>query len=90
MPMPKFERYICNVFLGIDYFVNVLLLGDPDDSISERLGRAMLSGKPKFFVPPVFNFVNFMALHIFGQENHCQKAVYTYPVPNELWNWSKK
>ena len=84
------KRYICNVFLGIDYFVNVLLLGDPDDSISERLGRAMLSGKPKFFVPPIFNFVNFMALHIFGQANHCQSAVYTYPVPNELWSWSKK
>lgn len=82
-------RYIFNVLLGLDDLVNAVLLGDPDDSISGRLGRAMASGKPKFFVPPIFNFVNFVALKVFKQENHCQDAISNYPLLNELWSWSK-
>lgn len=84
------KQYIFNILLGIDDLTNTILLGDPDDSISGRLGRAMASGKPRFFVPPIFHLVNWVALKIFKQENHCQDAIATYPLTHELWNWSKK
>jgi hypothetical protein len=44
--MTKFQRYGLNVLLGLDYFASSLLLGDPRESISSRLGKAQRDGRP--------------------------------------------
>lgn len=33
------KRYLFNILLAIDQFLNVLLLGDPDETISSRVGK---------------------------------------------------
>lgn len=37
--MTLFGRYLLNLLLALDQFGNVLLGGDPDETISSRLGR---------------------------------------------------
>jgi hypothetical protein len=85
-------QYIYNLGLGIDQFINVLLLGDPDESLSGRTGRAMLSGTPVFFVPFLWRFIDFVALVLAGELNHCINAVENEERPHEkeLWSWIKK
>jgi len=35
----KSWRYVVNVFISLDQFLNVLLGGDPDETISSRIGK---------------------------------------------------
>lgn len=85
-------QFIYNLFLGIDQFSNVLLLGDPDESLSGRTGRAMLSGRPRFFVRPLYVFIDYFALALFGEVNHCLNAVEheERPYEKELWSWVRR
>lgn len=85
------KQYLYNLGLGLDQFVNVLLLGDPDESISGRLGRAMQSGKPKWFVPPLAKANDALWLFVTGERNHCANAVELEECPGskELWAWYK-
>jgi len=57
-------QYLYNVALALDQFINALLLGDPDDSISGRVGRAERTGKPKWFVPYLASFIDFLFLNV--------------------------
>lgn len=52
------KLFIKNILLGLDQFLNILLLGAPDETVSSRTGRAMRSGKPKVFVPIVYKILN--------------------------------
>ncbi|GFK94404.1 hypothetical protein NNJEOMEG_02249 [Fundidesulfovibrio magnetotacticus] len=38
------RRYIWNVLLGLDQFLSVLTGGDPDETVSSRVGKAAASG----------------------------------------------
>lgn len=86
-----FSQYIYNLGLGLDQFVNVLLLGDPDESLSGRLGRAMLSNRPKFWVPWCASSLDWLVLILFGEKHHCRNAVEPEerPMDKELWSWIK-
>lgn len=33
------KKYLFNIFIGLDQMVNTILWGDPDETISSRLGR---------------------------------------------------
>lgn len=82
-------QYIFNIALTADQGINVLLLGDPDDSLSGRCGRAIASGKPKWFVIILAGCVDFIFLHLFNQVEHCKNSqepedIMTY----ELWKWN--
>lgn len=85
-----FKQYIWNLLLACDQWINVILLGSVDETVSSRLGRAMLSGKQKWFVPFFYNFVNDFFRAYFNQENHCMESIEN---PNaaysELWSWIK-
>lgn len=35
----RFIRYFCNLFLSIDQLINAILGGDPDETVSSRIGR---------------------------------------------------
>lgn len=39
------RRYLWNLFIAWDQGINTLLAGDPDETISSRVGRASLDGK---------------------------------------------
>jgi hypothetical protein len=81
-------QYIFNHALAFDQWVNVLLLGDPDDSISGRCGRAMASGKPKWFVRILAPVVDFIFLKLFGQVDHCKNSQEPEDqMTYELWKW---
>lgn len=87
----KFLRvFIFNILLSIDQYANVWLLGDPDETISGRTGRAMVSGKPKWFVPLLHKAIDKLFNILDGQQNHCIDSIEpeeTYP--RELWSWIK-
>jgi hypothetical protein len=82
-------QFIYNLGLAVDQFANVLLLGDPDESLSGRLGRAMLSGRPKWFVPTCAKLNDALWLLLMGEKNHCLNAVEheECPAEKELWSW---
>lgn len=42
--MAKLKRYFWNVLLGLDQFLSVLTGGDPDETVSSRVGKAAASG----------------------------------------------
>lgn len=82
-------RYFFNILLGLDQFVNVVLLGDPDESISGRLGRAQASGKAKWFVPALRALVDWGAKAISGQSAHCASSIEPedQAYSKEIWSW---
>lgn len=84
-------QYVFNLLLGLDQFINVVLLGDPDESISGRLGRAHLSGHPKLFVEPLRKLVDYGAKGLAGQHDHCVNSVESEDqiYSKELWSWIK-
>ena len=40
----RLERYFWNVLLGLDQFLSVLTGGDPDETVSSRVGKAAAAG----------------------------------------------
>ena len=38
------RRYLYNVLLGLDQFLSVLTGGDPDETVSSRVGKAAAAG----------------------------------------------
>lgn len=81
-------KYTFNLALSFDQFINVILLGDPDDSISGRCGRALASGKPKWWVPYLAAHVDWIFLHLFDQKNHCFDSIEEgEKYEKELWKW---
>jgi hypothetical protein len=84
-------QYLYNLALSADQFANAVLLGDPDESISGRCGRAMASGKPKVFVVPLSKFIDFIFLIIFREKDHVKNAIEPeeFPHEKELWSWIK-
>jgi hypothetical protein len=84
-------QYIYNLALSFDQFVNTILLGDPDESISGRCGRAIESGHPKWFVLPLAFLIDLLFLMVFGEEDHVKNAIEPEEQPHEkeLWSWIK-
>ena len=83
-------QFLYNLGLGLDQFINVLLLGDPDESLSGRLGRAVMSGSPKWWVPACARTLDAIVLAITGQADHCWSSVEPEEGHDkELWSWIK-
>jgi hypothetical protein len=84
-------QYLFNIALGFDQFINVLLFGSPDESISGRLGRAAASGRPKPYVNAIRCFVDVIFAVVFGDKNHCRSSIEPEEnvIEHELWSWIK-
>ena len=83
-----FFQYMFNIVLGMDQFINVLLLGDADDTISGRCGRAIASGKSKWFVKLLAPFIDLVFLKLFDEKHHCQNSIETEEhFCYEIWKW---
>lgn len=83
-------QYIYNLILGADQFFNVILLGDPDESISTRCSRAIRSGNAKLWVYPLASFVDLLfdnAIYTL-EENHIENSYEPdEKAEKELWSW---
>lgn len=80
------RQYLVNLLMGIDQFVSTILGGHPDDTISQRLGRAKVHGGGvvvNFFSLTVDSIAYFLA----GESNHCVASLSGKTSAKEIWNW---
>jgi hypothetical protein len=54
------KKWLYNVLIGFDQFANALALGDPDETISARIGRQKLEGRLNWFTYPLEKFLNWL------------------------------
>lgn len=66
--MEKLKKWFWNVLIGIDQFFNSLTLGDPDETISSRMGKHIKEGKCK-----LCKIVCYFLDKI--DPNHCAKSI---------------
>jgi hypothetical protein len=62
------KRYIWNVLIAIDQFFNAVLGGDPDETMSSRMGKRVLRKDCRFckFVCGILNVF---------EKDHCFKSI---------------
>lgn len=87
------KKYGWNLLIMLDMVVNcVFLLGSPHETISGRTGRAMASGKPKWFVPPFQKVLDFVAREGFDDDNHSKDSIEDCNeiLDSEIYSWIKK
>lgn len=65
-------RYFKNILIGLDQFGNVVLGGSPDETISSRVWRRR---RDSFIAKIAVNIIDWVALKVFGQENHCRLSL---------------
>lgn len=84
-------KFIFNFLYLLDLAGNFILLGDPSETISSRAGRAMRSGKSKWFVPYLVKFIDKIFNMISGDKNHSIENIeHDEDYHLELWSWIKK
>jgi hypothetical protein len=62
-------HYMWNVLIAIDQLCNAILLGDPDETISSRLGKHLIKRPGCPFCSLVCKFLNLF------EKNHCIGAI---------------
>lgn len=65
--MVKVRRYLWNVLIALDQLANTLLAGDPDETISSRLGKMQRKGNK--FAKCACRVLDFF------DEGHCEKSI---------------
>ncbi len=66
--------YLLNVIIGLDQLGNTLTGGNPDETISSRVGRAARQGKRRaVFIEAVINLI--FALPPLSQRHHCEISI---------------
>lgn len=61
------KRYIWNVLISIDQLANTLLAGDPDETLSSRMGKRARKGDK--FCKGVCRVLDLF------DKNHCEKSI---------------
>lgn len=56
--MQKLKKYIWNVLIAIDQLANALLLGDPDETISSRIGKIRHKNKFADFLSRLLHLID--------------------------------
>ena len=76
------RQFVLNWLLAIDRLVNTVLLGNPNETLSQRLGRAQNAGsRPACVVCRWLNVIN---------ANHCAWSLEPGPsIGREIWRWVK-
>jgi len=80
------KQYLLNMAMAVDQFASTILGGHPDDTVSQRLGRAQLSGGG-IVVTTMAGLVDFLAHVLVGEKNHCVNSLSGKTHARELWNW---
>ena len=71
------RRYLLNVLVALDQLASAILGGDPDETISSRLGKAVRGDYGRFqavFWRPVAWLVDLVFLPLDGPE-HCRRMI---------------
>lgn len=63
--MSRFKRYLFNLLIALDQFINTVFGGDPDETISSRLGKHHANSV-------IGKMVNAM---FFWQKDHIQESI---------------
>ena len=83
-------QFIFNFLYLIDLAGNFILLGDPSETISSRTGRALRSGRPRWFVPYLGAFIDKIFNVLFGQKDHSINYIeHDENFEHEIWSWIK-
>lgn len=76
------KRYFQNILIGLDQFIWTLLSGDPDETISAAMWRLETDGKA--LAGPVRRAIDWIALKVFRQKDHCQTAYASEVLKRQL------
>ena len=63
--MSKFKQYILNLLIAFDQLINTIFFGNPDETISSRVGRKY----------PNSSFARFINAIFFWQKNHVIESI---------------
>lgn len=83
------KQYFYNLGVWLSQTISVWLGGHPDDSISERTGRAYLANPKGWFRYQRF-FIDLFIYLILREKNHCVNSIDGEPLAKEVWDWEKK
>lgn len=67
--MEKLKKYFWNVLIGVDQLCNAILGGDPDETMSSRLGKIMIKHPDNKLAQAVCWFLSKI------DPNHCKKSI---------------
>lgn len=70
--MNKLSRYFWNILISIDQFFNVLFGGDPDETISSRMGKWLYLPHDTWKWKVAYGLCRM--LHVLDK-NHCVKSI---------------
>ena len=73
--------------MAIDQFASTILGGHPDDTISQRLGRAIIAGEKSASIKISVSFVDLLAKVLVGERDHCVNSLKGKTDAREIWNW---
>lgn len=88
----KVKKTLWFWFLSFEQNINCFLFfGFPDETFSSRLGRAHLTGRPKWFAVIGRQAVDAVFYLLFKEVEHCVNAVEhedKFETRPEIWSWS--
>lgn len=70
----KVKRYFWNILISFDQFVNTIFGGDPDETISSRLGKWHRAGKDSTGLRHVVYQIANAVVELF-QKDHFKKSI---------------
>lgn len=68
----KYQRYGINCWEGEDNKISAHVGGDPDESMSSRLGKARIRGSGWSYIA---DQVDLVAYQIFNDPHHCERSI---------------
>ncbi len=81
------RQYFLNMLMAFDQFISTVLGGHPDDTVSQRLGRAYLGGSESVILLFSMRMVDKLAKILAGEDQHCIRSLSGKTNAKELWNW---
>ena len=81
--MQKIKRYVWNLLIAFDQGVNTVCGGDPDETISSRMGKWSRKGENNHgWRKPLYKFANFI-VELF-QKDHFKQSIEEDEGQNEI------
>ena len=81
--------YLWNIATAASQLFNAFLFGEPDETVSSRLGRMKRSYGGKF-PSHLWYFDIFDRILNRAENDHLYKSIKEPPRKRELWNWERK
>lgn len=67
------RRYFLNLLIALDQGINTLIGGDPDETISSRVGRASLAGRRRARIAE--SIIDWLFMLLGDGPGHCQRNI---------------